>query len=412
MNAYLFLAGSNTKSFEIQDYFLAGSDSSCHWQIATADPRHAKIEAHNGQYFLKDLRSTAGTFLNEQSVREAPLKEGDWIQILDEELQFSLKPTREKPRFQLQSRNPEWNEKLQRLSSVASTNFPVLLLGPSGCGKEILSQSIHQESRRKEGPFVSVNCSALSENLVESELFGHLKGSFTGALNDRKGAFETARGGTLFLDEVGDLPLSLQAKLLRALENDEIRPVGGDQNIRTDVRVIAATHQNLIEKIQNREFRSDLYYRLNVVTIEAPTLFDRIEDFEDLLYGFAKKMKVRFAHQAVVRLKKHSWPGNIRELRNTVARASALFPRQLIDEEKVELILDRLSVGPQNMPTTVLPHQPLPLLKEMERQMIIRRLSTNYGNQRKTATELGLPKSTLHDRLKAYNIDPRDYEKK
>jgi DNA-binding NtrC family response regulator len=228
-------------------------------------------------------------------------------------------------------------------------------------------------------------------------------------MGDRKGAFEAARGGTLFLDEIGDLPLNLQAKLLRALENNEIRPVGSDSNIKTDVRILAATHQNLTEKIKNHQFRADLYYRLNVITVETPTLFDRMEDFEEILYSFSKKMKVRFSFSAIDRLKKHSWPGNIRELKNTVARASALFPRETIEARHVEKILDRLALNPVSNAAIPAPLHPLTMIKEMERQMILKKLAANKGNQRLTASELGIPKSTLHDRLRAYNIDPKAF---
>jgi DNA-binding NtrC family response regulator len=409
MKAYLFT--SQNARTEISEYFLIGQDEGCHWVVPTASPRQAKIEFHNNQFVLKDLRSETGTFLNDQRIQEAFLQEGDWIRIDEEERMFSVKAERDKPSFTLKSRNVDWNQKLQRLGSASQTDFSILILGPSGSGKEIIAQSIHKGSKRSKGPFVSVNCSALSENLIESELFGHLKGSFTGALVDRKGAFESARGGTLFLDEIGDLPLNLQAKLLRALENEEIRPVGSDINIQTDVRIIAATHQNLIEKIQNQEFRSDLYYRLNVLCIETPTLYDRPEDFEELLYGFAKQMKVRFSFTGIERLKKHSWPGNIRELKNTVARAAALYPRETIYAEQVEFILDKLSLGPKAQPIANSLGVPLPAIKEMERQMILKRLASNNGNQRQTALDLGLPKSTLHDRLRAYNIDPRTYSK-
>lgn len=412
MKAYLFSENKLKSPITIDQYLLVGRDENCHWFVANASPRHAKIELQNGRYLLKDQRSEAGTFLNDQQIQEAPLKEGDWIQIGDQEMRFSLLEKQEENGFAMKSRNEDWNQKLQRLASASRTDFPVLILGPSGTGKEVIAQNIHQSSKRARGPFVSVNCGALSENLIESELFGHVKGSFTGAISDRRGAFESARGGTLFLDEIGDLPLHLQAKLLRALENNEIRPLGSDVTIQTDVRILAATHQNLIEKIRNKEFRADLYYRLNVVNIETPTLFDRLEDFEELLYHFAKIMKVRFTFSAIQRLKKHSWPGNIRELRNTVARASALFPRQSIEESHVEVILDRLALGPQDQPTDQAPLQALPILKEMERQLIIKKLAANQGNQRQTALDLGIPKSTLHDRLRAYNIDPKSFNPK
>lgn len=395
---FLIPKKSTSQRIEFKDYTVLGSG---------ACERQAKIEQQNKSFVLKDLRSEKGAYLNGQRIYEAPLKHGDWVQVGDEEMLFLLSLETEKKDFCLTSKNPQWNEKLRQLSEAAQSHFPVLALGPSGAGKEIIAQSVHQGSPRRKGNFVSVNCSALSENLIESELFGHIKGSFTGAIQDRKGAFESARGGTLFLDEIGDLPISLQAKLLRALENNEIRPVGSDINIKTDVRIIAATHQNLIEKIKNGEFRADLYYRLNVIKIEVPSLFERLDDFEDILYQFSKTWKVRFSHDAIQRLKKHNWPGNIRELKNTVARASAVFSKQLIEEKDVESILDQL--GDHNCLSPSVPLMPLPVIKEMEKQLIIRKLIANKGNQKRTAHELGLPKSTLHDRLKTYQINPKSF---
>jgi len=409
MKAYLYIGSKPNRRKEINDYFLLGQDEACQWVIPGASDRHAKIELHNERYVLKDLRSASGTFLNDQLIQEAPLSEGDCIQIGETEIFFSLKEKFEKMKFSMISRNEEWNQSLERMASAARTPYPVLILGPSGTGKELIASALHKASTRSEGPFVSVNCSALTESLIESELFGHVKGSFTGAVGDRKGAFETARAGTLFLDEIGDLPLNLQAKLLRALENNEIRPVGSDSNIKTDVRILAATHQNLVEKIKNHQFRADLYYRLNVIAIETPTLFNRMEDFEELLYSFAKQMKVRFAFSAIDRMKKHTWPGNIRELKNTVARASALFPKETIEAWHIEKILDRLALGVDTQVAVAAPQQPLTMIKEMERQMILKKLAANKGNQRLTASELGLPKSTLHDRLRSYNIDPKSF---
>jgi DNA-binding NtrC family response regulator len=409
MNAYLFNALKPNRRREIKDYFLLGQDEGCQWVIPSANSRHAKIELHNDQYILRDLRSSTGTFLNNQKIQEAPLAEGDCIHIGDMDLCFSFKEQSEKHRFTMSSRNEEWNQSLQRLAPAARTAYPVLILGPSGTGKEVIAQALHKASKRSEETFLSVNCSALTENLIESELFGHIKGSFTGAVSDRKGAFEAARGGTLFLDEIGDLPLNLQAKLLRALENSEIRPVGSDRNVQTDVRILAATHQNLVHKIRMGQFRADLYYRLNVLNIETPTLHKRMEDFEDLLYGFAKQMKVRFSFSAIERLKMHNWPGNIRELKNTVARANAMFPRETIEAWHIEKILDRLAVGPDGQLQTAMQQVPLTLIKEMERQMIVKRLAANKGNQRITANDLGLPKSTLHDRLRSYNIDAKTF---
>lgn len=404
--AYLQFKTNNLKKISLQDYVLLGTDKQCQVHIQNADPRHAKIEKQGRCYTLKDLRSSSGSFINGQAVLEAVLADGDWIKIGEEEILFVLSQEKKVSSFPLRSKNPTWNQKLSKLGAISQTDFSVLILGPSGSGKEVIANAIHEASTRSKGPFASVNCSSLGENLIESELFGHIKGSFTGAISDRKGAFEAARGGTLFLDEIGDLPISLQAKLLRALENQEIRPVGCDHNVQTDVRIIAATHQNLLQKIKTNEFRADLYYRLNVINVETPSLFERLDDFEELLYQFSKNMKVRFSHSAIQRMKKHPWPGNIRELKNTVSRASALFPQQLVEEADVEMILDKLTPAPDG---SGIPLNPLPIIKEMEKQLIIRKLTANRGNQKRTAYELGLPKSTLHDRLKSYQIDAKSF---
>lgn len=393
----------------LSSLLVIGSDPGCglHIQGAGVAERHCRIEQKNDStWILRDLRSSEGTYLNNAKILEAELCDGDIISIGETELLFETQDSSHLE-FPMTSKNSEWNEELQSLAHVSRTDFPVLILGPSGTGKDVIANNIHNESPRRNGPFISVNCSALTETLIESELFGHIKGSFTGAISDRKGAFEAARGGTLFLDEIGDLSYSLQAKLLRALENEEIRPVGADRNVKTDVRVIAATHQNLSSKIREGLFRSDLYYRLNVVSITPPSLQNRMEDFDTLLYGFAKKLRVRFSFNAIATLKKHSWPGNIRELKNLVTRASAVFPREYITEQHIDKLIDRTLC---TNPTPISQVANIPVIKEIERQMIIKRLEANRGNQRRTASDLGMPKSTLHDRLKLYNIDPTTFK--
>ena len=402
--AQLKLFGENPKTYSISDFLTLGKDSNC--QIHLIDEnlaeRHCRLERKDESFWLRDLRTQQGTFVNGARIMEAVLQEGDIIRIGSQELMFTQQADDTSAAFPIKSRNEVWNEELQSLRHVAKTDFPVLILGPSGTGKDVIAQALHTESLRKNGTFMSVNCSALSETLIESELFGHIKGSFTGAINDRKGAFEAARGGTLFLDEIGDLSYALQAKLLRALENGEIRPVGSDRNIKTDVRILAATHQSLPEKIRQGTFRADLYFRLNVVTITPPALAFRMEDFDELLYSFAKKMRVRFSFNAIARLKKHPWPGNIRELKNLVSRAAAIYPRQQIEEQHIEKLLDKTLI---TSPADDNVGNDLPVMKEIEKQMIIKRLAANRGNQRRTALDLGMPKSTLHDRLKYYNIN-------
>lgn len=405
----------NKETWVIKDYVTVGKDPSCQVVIQTpqVSDRHFRLEVRSQKLYIKDLRSESGTYVNGSQILEAVLHDGDLISAgyADLVVHDLTKKTKE---FPMTSRSEFWNEQLKSMTSIANSDFSVLLLGPSGSGKDVIAKNIHDVSKRAEAPFLSVNCSALTETLVESELFGHVKGSFTGAINDRKGAFEAARGGSLFLDEIGDLSYNLQAKILRAIENNEIRPVGSDKVIKTNVRIIAATHQNLLQKIREGSFRSDLFFRLSVVVVDVPSLKDRIEDFEDLLYSFAKQMKVRFSYSAIQHLKKHDWPGNIRELKNVVSRASALFPKQSINDNHVDTLLqkkDRLSQLTQSASYAQQSKiQSLSVIKEIEKQMILKRLAANHGNQKLTAIDLGIPKSTLHDRIKNYNINTKTYK--
>lgn len=414
MNIYLKSLSDTDLRHSISEFATIGTDSSCQLilQDSSVAERHARIEKKESALWIRDLRSQNGTFVNDVLIFEAQFALGDVLRFGEDEWLVST-DTPIQLEFPLNSRNEVWNAELQSLGPISETDFPVLILGPSGTGKDIIAQAIHASSSRAKFPLINVNCSALTETLVESELFGHIKGSFTGAISDRKGAFEAARGGTLFLDEIGDLTYSLQAKLLRALENNEIRPVGSDRSIRTDIRIIAATHQNLTQKIRDGQFRSDLYYRLNVMSVTPPALAHRMEDFDDLIYSFAKKLRVRFSFLAIQRLKKHSWPGNIRELKNLVARASALYKGQLIEEPQVERLIDK-TLSQEEMPMARIPQgadpETLPVIKEIEKHMILQRLQANRGNQRRTAQDLGMPKSTLHDRLKYYSIDVENFK--
>jgi DNA-binding NtrC family response regulator len=397
------------KTLAVTDFFTVGRDHTCQLVIKDGyvSSRHARFEIREGSIVLRDLRSRNGTFLNGSRVTEAVLNPNDRLQFGESIYVFAESRPDAEP---MTSKNHDWSVQLKRLPAFATTDFPVLITGPSGCGKDIVAQALHRNSGRGHGPFISINCSALSENLIESELFGHVRGSFTGAMVDRKGAFESARTGTLFLDEIGDLPLSLQPKLLRALENREIRPLGSDRSIETDVRIIAATHKNLLSAVSAGDFREDLFYRLNVCHLRPPALRERLEDFEEMLYHFARMYRVRFSFSAIVALKHHPWPGNIRELKNTIARASAYYPGKQVLPEDLPTILEPIAMAPAahfvSEPTSISSIlTQSTVLKEIERDMIVRCLSANRGNQRKTAIELGIAKSTLHDRIKSYGID-------
>ncbi len=400
-----------TLDAQTEAYANMGKNTCCqiHLDHPSIEERHCRLETKNQKLYIKDLRSSRGTFINGAKVIEAELKDGDIMTL--GELEFVIHDLNQsKPKFPLMSKSEKWNNQLKTLESVCLTNNTVLLLGASGAGKDVIARTLHEHSVRRNQPFQSVNCSALTETLIESELFGHVKGSFTGAISDRKGAFEAARGGTLFLDEIGDLSYTLQAKLLRALENEEIRPVGSDKIIQTDVRVIAATHQNLYTKIQEGSFRSDLFYRLNIINIEVPNLKDRMEDFDDLIYSFARLQRVRFSFQAIQKLKKYDWPGNIRELKNVVTRAATLYPKMYITDTIIDQLINRSGYAADSYASSNKAGSTESVIKEIEKQMIIKRLSANRGSQKLTASDLGMPKSTLHDRLKNYNIDVNQFK--
>lgn len=397
--------GAQRETREIGPFMTMGRDQANVFVIEDEfiSTRHARIEKKVQGFILQDMRSRNGTYLNGGRINEAILKDGDRIRLGKTDILFTFRRDQSNRKLFLESKNKKWHAELSHLPSIAQSQLPVLLTGPSGTGKEVLAKMIHEFSDRRGSAFISVNCSALSESLVESELFGHIKGSFTGATHDRKGAFEAARGGTLFLDEIGDLPLTLQPKLLRALENKEIRPVGQDVPIKTDVRIVAATHQDLKRNVLQGKFRSDLYYRLNVVRIHPPALSERMEDFESLLYSFAKKYRIGFTFQAIEKLKTHNWPGNVRELKNLVARAKAYHGENKIEEHHIDDLIDLLPIQEPNQQTVFRPGGSV--IKEIERELIKERLIANKGNQRRTANELGIPKSTLNDRLKSYEID-------
>lgn len=404
--AYLVSISNKNQIFEVGDFLTIGRNpsNSLIMEDGFTSQRHARIEKRGEDYVIKDLRSTNGTYLNETPVLEARLTQNDRVRIGETVYVFTCNA--EPQNSSLISKNPDWQRQLERLPVFASTNYTVLINGPSGSGKEMLAHAVHAMSPRKFSPFVAINCSALSEQLIESELFGHVKGAFTGADNDRRGAFEAARGGTLFLDEIGDLPLNLQPKLLRALENQEIRPVGSDRTIKTDVRIVTATHKNLYEKVLKKEFREDLFHRLNVCRISPPALIDRIEDFDTIFYNIARDLRVRFSFAAIEKLKDHNWPGNVRELKNVISRASAYYPGALVEDSAIPELIDR----PIN--TNAVSLDNLPPLKEIEKELILKQLEKHQGNQRKAAEELKMPKSTLHDKLYHYNINPQDFKKR
>ena len=293
-----------------------------------------------------------------------------------------------------------------QITKVAPTDSTVLISGESGTGKELIAESIYSHSRRKGKPFVKINCVAIPEGLLESELFGHERGSFTGATSQKKGKFEIANGGTIFLDEIGDMPLTTQAKLLRVLQEKEFERVGGTTPIRVDVRFIAATNKNLPKNIKEGSFRDDLYFRLNVFSISLPPLRERREDIVLLANFFLSNFqkKVRLSPVVSQLLIGFSWPGNIRELKNVLEHASVLVEKDIIEPHHLPEIINRQN----SIYITGNLNENIALddrLMIMEKEMILHALKTAGGIQVKAANILGINQRSLWHRIKKYNID-------
>ncbi len=299
-------------------------------------------------------------------------------------------------------------DRIQRAAPVDST---VLILGESGTGKELVAQALHHNGPRKKGPFVAVNCAAVPATLVESELFGHVRGAFTGATDKRMGRFEQADGGTLFIDEIGDFDIGLQAKLLRVLETLTITPVGGHEDHKVSVRVLAATSRDLRTMIQDGSFRQDLYYRLNVVTITLPPLRLRADDIPVLVEHFLREIteqkhtaKRRVSPEVLRRLVSYPWPGNVRELRNTLESMMVLADGELLTEKDLpERLMEGASsaVGTKELPMNL-------TMEEMEKLAIAKALDSASGNRTHAAGKLGISVRTLQRKLRMYELERKD----
>ena len=311
-------------------------------------------------------------------------------------------------------KSPSMLALLETVAQVAPSEATVLISGESGTGKELIAGALHFNSLRKTGPFVKINCAAITETLLESELFGHEKGAFTGAHRRKEGRFSQAHGGTLLLDEVSEMSLMMQVKLLRALQEREFNRVGGDTTIRVDVRVIAATNKNLMEQINEGAFREDLYYRLNVVELQVPPLTERKEDIPLLAQHFLEMFTDKnrkeikgFTPQAMDNLIRHGWPGNVRELMNAVERGVVLARSNYLGVEDFPFMKDSLL---QNDPDSANPAElfmsgDMPL-EDVERAAILNTLEVAGGNKSEAARRLGITRKTLHKKLKTYGVMP------
>jgi DNA-binding NtrC family response regulator len=304
----------------------------------------------------------------------------------------------------------------EQIQKVAQTDLTVLVRGESGTGKELVAQAIHETSSRARCPFVAVNCAAISRELVESELFGHEKGAFTGASSRRVGRFEAAHEGTIFLDEIGDMPLETQAKVLRVLEERAFERVGGSRTISTDVRVIAATHRDLEGEVDRGRYRADLYYRLRVVELVVPPLRDRLEDLPALVERFLGQLAGRLGREkrgvsesSMRRLARHDWPGNVRELRHVVEEAAVLASGDLIEEGDLRLRASAASQGGKEV--TSFAEAKRRAVEQFERAYLVDVLRQHGGNISQTAEAIGMVRQSLQQKLRELGIRAEDHKK-
>lgn len=337
----------------------------------------------------------------------------EWNAIISGEKEINRRLRRELDHLRVKSRStivansPAMQAVLRMINAVAPTDSNVVVLGESGTGKDMISRLIHDQSERSENAYISINCAAIPDNLLESELFGYEKGAFTGALSGGKiGLFEAAKGGTIFLDEIGDMPLSLQAKLLRALENKEIRRVGGVKNIPIDVRIICATNANLMELVKEKRFREDLYYRLNVFEIKLPPLRERKEDIIPLAEFFIRAQNEKRGEKkflgalAMDTMLKHNWPGNIRELRNVVERIFVVSPGDELVFTPTPTADINESAEEKGLAAEYMDYGSLKEFTEaMEQKYIQKVLKENGGSINKTAEKLKIHRSVLYRKL-------------
>ena len=321
-----------------------------------------------------------------------------------DELEAQLEITRE-----MVGRSGSLEKVRKAIGRAAPTAATVLIRGESGVGKELVARAIHTASPRRDGPLVCLNCAALAPSLLESELFGHEKGAFTGATDRKVGKFEAADGGTLLLDEIGEMSHDLQAKFLRVLEGQPFERLGGNRTIKTDVRVIAATNRDLEEAVQAKQFRSDLYFRLRVIEVVVPALRQRLEDlpllvehFIELLRHHADRRIDGITPQALELLSRHTWPGNVRELRNVIERAMVLGSSHVLDVDDFSLSsLGTAPLLPAAVTSSASIYQPIPL-DDLEKAHIFATLEYSEGNKTKAAQILGIERSTLDRKLKRY----------
>ncbi|MBL8912957.1 MAG: sigma 54-interacting transcriptional regulator [Archangium sp.] len=412
-------AGSTESTHKLQgESFTAGKDAGNDLVLnhRFVSGRHLKVTRQHNRFVVSDQRSTNGTWIGGIRIFEAEvpfftaLRVGEGELVIEPALSTTGKDKGPPSgTFGMVGTDPAVRSLIELIERVAPSTAAVAVFGESGTGKELVARAIHTQSPRASGPFIPVNCAAISKELIESELFGHEKGAFTGAANARKGAFEEADGGTIFLDEIGELPLDLQAKLLRALESGEIKRVGAARPTMVDVRVVAATNRDLLAMSRENKYREDLYYRLCVVPLNLPPLRARPGDLKLLADHFLKMytprgQRVLLTPAAMKTLEEHAWPGNIRELRNVIHRALLLRKGAHIDASDLSfdsrnVPADRIGGAVEFIPGMSLQEQ----LDRAERQ-IIESAMKRWPTREQVAKELNIARSTLFKRLKEWGM--------
>ena len=399
----------------------------------TVSREHMEIEYTADSFLLRDLESTNGTFLNGSRVKEAYLSPGDLIKVGNTTMEFvafdekvKIEPSEKEEFGMLVGRSRKMRQIFSILEKISPTHATVIIEGETGTGKELVARAIHENSQRKGKPFVVFDCSAVAPNLIESELFGHEKGAFTGAIKSRRGAFEAASGGSIFLDEIGELTLDLQPKLLRALEQREIKRVGGNVQVKVDVRVICATHKNLRTEIDEGRFREDLYYRLSVVKVSLPPMRDRLEDIPKLIERFLTvgkynllpdgSLKVRRVEDdALKMLARYQWPGNVREISNVLERAVSFVDGDSISKPHLDFIFAEMAAGEERTERMMAVDVDKPfkdakqhIVEEFEKEYLTELLQKHHHNLSKAAREAKIDRKHLRNLLKKYDIPTKE----
>lgn len=418
-------AGSGRRHFIVkQKHLTIGSGADC--DVVLKDPfvskKHAEIRLSDHGFLLTDLNSTNGTIVNGTKIREGYVTKDQEFTLGKSKIWVNFKSESEgdvaafgEDHFcGIYGKSHEMRMLFGRIQVVAGTDMTVLVQGETGSGKEMVARAIHDLSSRKDKPYIILNCGAISANLIESELFGHERGAFTGADQRHIGVFEQASGGTLFLDEIGELPLEMQAKILRVLEYQTLRRVGGTQDIKVDVRLIAATHRDLIRMVGENKFREDLFFRLYVLPLRVPPLRERREDIEILSQIFIKKFSrangIFLSDEALDKLKKHSWPGNVRELKNTIMRTLAFLKGSTILVQDIEVVKMPVVAFVNETSPSLPAHSTTDVIAptavdQFERERIMKAIERSCGDKAAAAQMLGIGRSTLFRRIKELGIE-------